>query len=40
MRPFVWISTGFLALLTMAAPAFAQKRVALVIGNGAYKIHR
>jgi Caspase domain len=40
MVSFVRIIAGFLALLAVAEPAFAQKRVALVIGNGAYKAQR
>ena len=40
MRSLLRIAVGLLFLVAGASVAGAEKRVALVIGNGAYKAHR
>ncbi|MDP3426700.1 MAG: caspase family protein, partial [Humidesulfovibrio sp.] len=38
MRRFIPLVLLVLFILTLAAPALAERKVALVIGNGAYKV--
>ncbi len=37
MRPLLWFASFLFIIGTLATPALAEKRVALVIGNGAYQ---